>query len=143
MGSVVPQFERQQIAGCFKVTDCMPRRPSDEHKLEELSLNTSFNSSFTSSDCVIETPAPRTAKAVIKPRVRAVPQTEDIIKAKEKINVLLLLIQKSINSQKISEKERNAIKKVLAEINNQMNVKSIQELNDYLNQLEDIKQKFI
>ena len=76
----------------------------DDQKLEELSLNSKFNSiSFNSSVVSVEAPAPRTAKAVIKPRAVAVPQTNDVMTTKENINKLLLVVKKSIKSPKIND----------------------------------------
>ena len=144
MASIVPYFERQQITGCFKVTDCMPQRPSDQRKLKEISQSSSFYcSTFGSSVGDIQAPAPRTAKAVIKPKVfqRAVPQTHQMIQTKEKINVLLLFLKKSINSPKITDNERNVFKRLMTDIDNQMKNKTLYQLNDYLKQLEALKQK--
>ena len=120
----------------------MPSRPSDDLKLQKLSDSHTFKSlPFNLCVANTQTPAPRTAKAIIRPKVKSIPQTDDLIKAKENINNLLLLIKKSINSTKITANERNGIRKVIDQIDNQINTKTINELNDYLKQLEEFYQK--
>ena len=141
----LPLFERQMIVGSFKIDNHMPSRPLNECKLEELSLSSKFKTiSFSSLDMTVEAPAPRLATVVIKPRVRAVPQTNDIMDAKENVNKLLLLVNKSIKSPKIDDNERNAINKTVEKIKISMgSLTTTQELDKHLKQLQEIKRKLL
>jgi len=123
----------------------MPSSPLNDQKLQELSLSESLK--LLSINCgsfnlTVETPAPRTAKAVIKP---AAPKQSDQIKlAKEKLWQLFLEVKKSINFAKISENEKKAMKTTIEQINSFIiSTKSttIEEVDSYRNKLEDMKQK--
>ncbi len=66
----------------------------------------------------IEAPAPRTAKAIIKPSVKRVAQqTDDIKLAKGKLWELFLVVKKSVKFAKVSETEKNSMKIKIEEIN--------------------------
>jgi len=123
----------------------MPSKPSNDKKLEELSLNESFKAlsiSCGSFSTNVELPAPRTAKAVFRPS--APKQSDDIKLAKEKLWELLLPVKKSVNFAKISETEKMAMKTTIEEINafiTSTKSATIKEVDNYRKKLEDMKQK--
>jgi non-canonical (house-cleaning) NTP pyrophosphatase len=126
----------------------MPSQPNSTQKLQELSLNTAFNSLSMNSSSFgvsIEAPAPRTAKAIIKPSVKRVSQqTDDIKLAKEKLWELFLVVKKSVNSAKVSEIEKNSMKTTIEEINafiTSTKSATTQEIDNYRKKLEEMKQK--
>jgi hypothetical protein len=106
-----PQFERQQIVDCFKITNFMPSKSVDEQNLKELSLIEFANSSTFASTNMIEGPAPRNAKVPIARNRTAVPKKldmklDEIKNAIEEFKNLYLVVKRLIGFTKLSESEK-------------------------------------
>ena len=138
------KFERQQIAGSFKVSDSMPSAPLSDQKLRDLSLNTQFNAlTFRTNTSTIQSPAPRTAKARLVNKKQSVAQNEEAVKVRTSVANLLLVVKKALNSNKITDDERLDFKETLQQINDRSMTSSVEQMENDLNVLNGIKQKLI
>jgi len=149
----VPQFERQRIVGCFKVTDSILSTNMSTEKLEELLLAESLKSLSTSpnrNNNSVEAPAPRNAKSSID-RVRTSlvkknDQPLDEIKiAKDSLRESLLLVKKLVTFSNLSDDEKLPFKKMVDEVDSFIYSTKSATINEVENnrlKLEELKEKF-
>jgi len=148
----MPQFQRQRVVGCFKVTTSMPSTPLSAEKLDQLLLTESLKSLSTSSrrNNTVEAPAPRNAKAPIaRARTSIVkksdPQSDEIRTAKDSLRELLLVVKKLITFSNLSKEEKIPFKTIVEEIDSfiySQKCATIDEVDSNKLKLEELKAKF-
>ena len=122
----------------------MPPIPQNDQKLRELSLSSRFNAlNIRSQVSTVQTPAPRTAKALVVNNSQSVVQDTDVTVLREAVNNMLIVVKKALNSNKLSDEERSVFRRTVQEMSERSLSSNVKQLETDLKALGSIKLRLI